>query len=372
MNLNSTTQLQARDITPKLSQGGFSLIELMIAMTIGLVILGAVVQIFVSSHATYQLDEGMSRVQEDARFSMDYLAKDIRMAGYLGCNSALFGTSAVNNIVSPSNLSTTFVTGGIRGYRYACTSSCTGNLSEWDPALPGDFFVVGEVKQGSDVVIIYRGSELGTTLTGNLATANANIQIVDTAAIAGVINLNDILLISDCSAADIFKATTISHPGGSGQYTIAHSAAGNTGPMLSKAYQSDARLMKLVSRAYYVATSAAGEPGLFLKELGTGALQPGQELVSDVESMKILYGVDTAATGSASQYVVPATVTDWTKVVSLRLGIIVRTPSTADTVLDTKQYDLLDDTVSTLDNFGPANDNRRRRVFNTTIRLRNH
>jgi len=371
MKLNNNTQMQTRDITPKLFAGGFSLIELMIAMTIGLVILAAVIQIFVRSHATYQLDEGMSRVQENARFSMDYLAKDIRMAGYLGCNSKLFGTSAVKNIVKPANQSTTFSTGGIRGYRYTCTAACSGGLSEWDPPLSGDFFTAGEVRTGSDVIIINRGSELGTTLTGNLVPSNANIQIVNTAEIAGQIAADDILLLSDCAGADIFKATNTSS--GSGVVTIAHSAADNTSPMLSKPYGNDARLMKLVSRAYYVSSSnAASEPGLFLKELGIGALLPGQELVGGVESMKILYGEDTAATGSAAKYVVPASVADWTKVVSVRLGIIVRTAGTVDTASDTKIYDLLDDTGSALDNFGPVNDTRRRRVFNTTIRVRNH
>lgn len=376
MNLNNDTQMQTRDITPKLSAGGFSLIELMIAMTIGLVILAAVVQIFVRSHAIYQLDEGLSRVQENARFSMDYLAKDIRMAGYLGCNSKLFGTAAVKNIVKPPNQSTIFSTGGLRGYRYTCTTACSGGLSEWDPPLPGDFFTAGEVKVGSDVYIINRGSDLGTTLTGNTVPSNANVQIVNTAEIAGQIAADDILLLSDCAGADIFKATNKSS--GSGVVTIAHAASDNTSPMLSKPYGNDARLMKLVSRAYYISSKPSisgtpNEPGLYLKELGTGGgLLPGQELVGGVESMKILYGEDTAATGSAAKYVVPASVADWTKVVSVRLGIIVRTAGTVDTALDTKTYDLLDDTGSALDNFGPADDTRRRRVFNTTIRVRNH
>lgn len=376
MNLHNNTQMQTRDITPKLSEGGFSLIELMIAMTVGLVIVAAVVQIFVRSHATYQLDEGLSRVQEGARFSMDYLSKEIRMAGYLGCNSKLFDTSAVKNIVKPSNQSTTFSTGGIRGYRYACTTACSGGLAEWDPALPGDFFAAGEVRTGSDVIIINRGSDLGTTLDGNLASANANIQIVNTSEIAGQIAEDDILMVSDCTGADIFKANNVSS--GSGILTIAHPASVNTQPMLSKAYQSDARLMKLVSRAYYISSKPSisgtpNEPGLYLKELGTGGgLLPAQELVGGVESMKILYGEDTAATGSAAKYVVPASVADWTKVISVRLGIIVRTPGTVDAALDTKTYDLLDDTGSALDNFDPADDTRRRRVFNTTIRVRNH
>lgn len=370
MNIN--TQMQTHTTGPKLSAEGFSLIELMIAMTIGLVILAAVVQIFVRSHSTYQLDAGMSRVQENARFSMDYLAKDIRMAGYMGCNSGL-AAAAINNKVKPiNNDSTTLLTGGLRGYRFTCATGCIGNKSEWTPPLPDSFFADLEVRPGTDVILIQRGSELDTALSGNYPPDNANVKIIDTAAIAGQIADDDVLMISDCSAADIFRATNVNPTTNSGVLTITHAASGNTAPpQLSKSYGPDARLMKLVSNAYYIANTA-NEPGLFRKSLVTAGALQGQELVGGVESMKILYGVDTAATGSPANYVVPSAVGNWTRVVSVRLGILLRTPEAVDNTPDTKTYDLLDDTVSVLDDFGPANDTRRRRVFNTTIRVRNH
>jgi len=369
MNIN--TQTQRRNIVPMRPAGGFSLIELMVAMTIGLVILAAVVQIFVRSHATYKLDEGMSRVQENARFAMDYLAKDIRMAGYLGCNSSLLAADIHNRVKPINNAATTFQTGGIKGYRYTCPTGCTGDKSEWTPPLPGDFFANGEVRTGTDVIIIQRGSDLDTALWGNLISDTGSIQIKDTATIGGQIADDDILMISDCTAADIFRVTNITPPGGTDHYTITHAAATNTSPNFAKVYQDDARVMKLVSNAYYIANSA-NEPGLFRKELVTAGGLQGQELVGGVEAMKILYGVDTAATGSPAKYVVPADVTDWTRVVSVRLGMIVRTPETADSAPDTNIYHLLDHTTSVLDDFGPTNDTRRRRVFNTTIRVRNH
>ena len=378
MNLTFITRQRIRNLVAKLPERGFSLVELMVAMLIGLIILAAVVQIFVGSNATYRLDEGLARVQEGARFSMDFLAKDIRMAGYMGCNSQLKFTGTppeVNNMVKTPNQSYLFNNGGIRCHRYFCAapSTCTGGLAEWDPPLPGDYFGAGDVRMGSDVVIINRGSELGTTLTGTLPPNNANIKIVDTAAIAGQIVDDDILLISDCANADIFRVTNIA--GGSGVKTIVHAASGNTDSKLSKVYQSDARLMKLVTRVYYVGASATpGETSLFRKELGAAGALNAEELVEGVEALKVLYGIDTATpqSGIPAQYIVPADVTDWAKVVSVRLGMVVRTPGVVDTELDTRIYDVLDDTTGTLDNFDPPDDNRRRRVFNSTIRLRNH
>ena len=64
-----------------------ALIEIMIALLIGAFLLGGVLQIFVSSKQTYRMQEGLSRLQENGRFAMDFLARDIRMAGFWGCHS---------------------------------------------------------------------------------------------------------------------------------------------------------------------------------------------------------------------------------------------------------------------------------------------
>lgn len=368
MNCNHNSHRHRLSMAPRSAEHGFSLIEFMIAMTIGLVIIAAAAQIYLSSSATYRIDEGLQRVQEDARFAMDFLAKDLRMAGFLGCS----GQAAVQNNVKNPNDAMTFFSGGLRGYRYTCTASCTGNLAEWTPALPADYFSNGEVRMGSDVIIINRASDLGTRLVGNMGTDNGNIQILNTAEIEAEIQAEDILILSDCSNADIFRATNKS--ASASTVTIAHAADVNNSPKLSKAYEDDARLWKLVSRAYYISTNpTTNEPGLYFKELQSlGALSPGQELTGGVETMKLLYGTDSTGTGVAERYLPPADVGNWTKVMSARLGFVVRTPESVDTDLDTRIYDVLDDTTSALDNFDPVNDRRRRRVFNNTIRIRNH
>jgi type IV pilus assembly protein PilW len=245
MNLDNNSLLQTRAITPKLFERGFSLIEVMVAMTIGLVILVAVVQIFVRSHATYQLDEGMSRVQEAGRFSMDYLAKDIRMAGYLGCLSTLtttgglhFAPGLTNGDFSPG--------GGIRGFRYTGTTG--QNATDWTPVLPAAIFPTpSDVQAGSDVIVVYHGSDIGAPITTALGTSTADITIPSSAEIASNGNIvnNDILLISDCTTADIFQGTTISTSPPT--TTITHAA-------LSKAYLTTGgtQLMKLEARVYYI------------------------------------------------------------------------------------------------------------------------
>ncbi|MEI6707183.1 MAG: PilW family protein [Methylococcales bacterium] len=65
------------------SQRGFTLIELMIAMLIGVFLMAGVIQIFLSAKQAYRLQENLSRLQENGRFAMDIITKDIRMAGYV-------------------------------------------------------------------------------------------------------------------------------------------------------------------------------------------------------------------------------------------------------------------------------------------------
>lgn len=64
---------------------GFGLIELMVAMTLGLVISLALAQMFIGSKITYLSQTASASLQEDARFALNKLAQDIRMVGTFGC-----------------------------------------------------------------------------------------------------------------------------------------------------------------------------------------------------------------------------------------------------------------------------------------------
>lgn len=69
----------------KTYQAGMTLVEIMIALLIGAFLLGGVLQIFANSKKTYRMLEELSRLQENGRFGMDFLSRDIRMAGFWGC-----------------------------------------------------------------------------------------------------------------------------------------------------------------------------------------------------------------------------------------------------------------------------------------------
>lgn len=62
------------------NQQGFTLIELMISLALGLVITAAAVMLFITGQRGYALQQGMSNVQENANFGLNYIVKDIRLA----------------------------------------------------------------------------------------------------------------------------------------------------------------------------------------------------------------------------------------------------------------------------------------------------
>lgn len=362
-------------------QQGLTLVELMVALTISLILLAAISQVFLTSRQTYTIEENQARTQEAGRFAMEFLSYDIRMAGYTGCSSKLaVGTpvsgecpnGTVCSIANPNNTLVNFNPNGISAHRY--TGNGTGTaLSDWTPALSSDYFSAGDVRPNTDVIIIHRGSTTDTHLTGNTTPSNANVQILNTASIVGELSADDILIVSDCRNADVFRATSVSNSG-SDKKTIAHSNSSNSEVNLTHSYGNDAQLMKLISRAYYIGTGASGEPALFRKELTNsgGPTAVAQELVEGVEDMRLSFGEETEAVNSRdyvpNRFVRADAVTSYGMVVAVRVGLVTRTSTNVaqDVSLATP---LSFDGISFP---APAADDRRRRQYYlATIQKRN-
>lgn len=372
-NRTYSIQIDGRE---KSRNHGFTLVELMVAMTIGLIILAAVATIFATSRSTYVLEEGLSRVQEAGRFGAEFIATDLRMAGYIGCANANT-TTVQNNLNSPTSFGTNDVMGQYV-YGYAYTGNGTGNaLTDWTPALPGSpYFSNGDVMANTDVVVVRRASETGVTLGSAMPNTSADLNIASN---PGGLAQFDIVMISDCANADIFQITGPASLAG-GTTNMTHNAGvgspGNATKPFSKSYGPDAQVMKLITRVYYIGkrtgAAASDPPSLFRKEM-TAATSPPvstQELVEGVEKMKVVYGVDTdlAPDNTPNIYKTANNVAanEWSKVISVRLGLLVRTTSKVDQTADTKPYTLVGQAIG-----APFNDNFRRQVYTSTVQLRN-
>jgi type IV pilus assembly protein PilW len=87
-------------MTRRNHQRGSSLVELLVAMTISLLVLAGVVNSFLASREANRMNDELGFIQENARYALDMLSRDIRQAGDFGCTASAFGSSTSNNYVS--------------------------------------------------------------------------------------------------------------------------------------------------------------------------------------------------------------------------------------------------------------------------------
>ncbi|MGZ4960106.1 MAG: PilW family protein [Methylomonas sp.] len=340
--------------TPLGRQSGLTLVEIMIALLIGAFLLGGVLQIFINSRQTYRMQENLSRLQENGRFAMEFISRDLRMAGYLGCASLGAVTPAID--ASPQNPNP-----NPAANPFTNLNAIVGNnniATSWNAnACSGTHQCIAN----TDSVTVQYADSCGGYLTGNMATDNANIQIP--AANTCNISQYDTLLLSDCSSADVFVATSASS--GAGTQTIAHANNQNTSPKLSKVYGADAEIFVFRSYSYFIRTGASGRPALWrldnAKAVASGS-NP-MELLEDIEDFQIFYGEDTDADGTANYYVPANSVANVGNVVSIRISVLVATHD--DNLASQPLAYTFNGTTTT-----PA-DRRLRRVFTSTLAVRN-
>jgi len=322
---------------------GMTLVELLVAMTIGLVVLAGMIQVLVASKATYRAQNAQSRMQETGRFVAEVLAWDGRMAGYMGCPS--LDRVTPRTVANPAPAPAFDAANAVVGYQAA------GAL--WTPALPAD---LAAAAAGTDPITFRRGGDCSATLENTMAS-DISAPAIDVANACGFA-AGDLLLVTDCITADVFRATAVTVAGGFAN--IAHGVASNTSDRFTKAYGAGAQVFLLQERSYYVAPGPGGEPALWHR---TDTSAP-EMLVEGVEDLQLLFGEDTDDDGGVDRYVAAdAAGLDMTRVVSIRASVLVR--STVDGLTEAPlPYTYNGATVT------PA-DTRLRRVFTTTVNLRN-
>src|SRR3989344_1059020 len=372
---------------------GFSLVELMVAVTIGLIILVSVSAIFITSKKSYSVQDRLARLQENARFAMQYIMKDVRMAGYYGCLTDFDTstvTSSLNDVPGVSSFVMTLPIEGLKAgtstwYPSLTTAMPTGTttVASKESACPG---TVGSRCTNTDAiaVLIANPSETanpslaspydypnGLDITAEMADETSPVTV----AASPLIKVNDIITVSDCSNADVFQVTGITSSGGNSVLEHAVSAPppgtpGNSTGTLGHQYRpSGGKLIKFTYRRYYIGTGSSGLPALI--RVGT---EGQQEIVEGIENMQILYGVDTndPPDGIPNVFLKPddPTITDWKRVVSVRVGILAMTVNdkAESTDTDSTAYDVDGDSVT---DFTAPGDRNKRRVFLSTVMLRN-
>jgi type IV pilus assembly protein PilW len=110
-----------RKFSVRKGQSGFSLIELMIAIVLGLVVVGGIIAVLIASRKSYELQQGNNLNQQTLRFGMAQMDWSIRMADFWGGvkKGSVFGSPAMSGLGGSGSCDAAWVLdykSGIRGY----------------------------------------------------------------------------------------------------------------------------------------------------------------------------------------------------------------------------------------------------------------
>ena len=335
MRLNR--RIRARRTARPRGAAGFSLIELMVALTIGLVMIAGAGFVFAKSRDIYRTMETTARLQENARYAMNIIEADLRMANYWGLLSDpdLFTNSAsstapytttVSNNCGATSAFVTDVARPVDGNNNTYSLSCGANGNG--------------AAAGTDVLIVRRAS------TERIPQSTAGVQA----------EKDRLLVETSRTQAEIFKAAA------SGAIPAAYAQTDPVGqPPLA-----DTR--RLIVNAYYVGADssvAAGYPSLRRKTLIVGPAFQDEEIIPGVEDLQVQFGVDVNGDRNADVWVNPGSVPAGGIVVAARVWLRVRAEDIDVAHQDSQAYVYADR------NQAAPNDQIRRLLVMQTIQFRN-
>jgi len=319
-------------------QNGLTLIEILVAMVIGLFLLAGVMQIFLGSQQSYRLQENLSRMQENGRFAIDFITRDIRMAGAMGCVETLDikSTFSPYSATDPKSIFNNF-TENVSNDLFPSNDTYKPNTNKitLKSMLPTDIFVVSP--SGSltpkEIIDLQKG-DLSVGSTSSLSNG-------------------DIIMVTNCDQGEIFEITSLT------SNSIGHTDA------FKSDYGNDAQIYKanFVTYSIYTPSPINNEvqpTSLYRRVNG----QTRKEvLVENIENMQILYGEDTSSDNTPNHYVSADRVTDMNNVISIRISLLAVSPDD-NLVSNITPYTYNDLEIT-------PTDRRLRQVISSTIAIRN-
>jgi len=314
-------------------QAGFSVVELMIAMLLSMALAGGIISVFVNNSYSFQQDENIGRMQDDARHALREVAFDLSMAGHYADLHVPSTVSYDGDLTIGQDCGPT----GEANWMYRATEAGTGNslsLIAIDNATNSSVsaahscFVGGELRDGTDVVSIKR-------VAGAEATA---------------LSVNGAYLRTNGTVGVLFSGVAPTAP-----------------PVAVALPRAD---WAFRPRIYYIRqfanTPGDNIPTLCRKVLGgAGPSVTTECLATGIENLQIEYGVDTSQNGQPNVWLSNPSLAQMQSVVSARIFLIARTTEIDTRYTNTKTY-----SISNAPDLVP-NDSFHRRVFSTSVSIQN-
>lgn len=301
---------------------GLTLVELMIAMTLGLILTGGVIGVFLANQQTYRVNQAVSEVQENARAASQLMARDIRSAGFNGCTNSVTVANTLKNNVATDWWATW--SNGIRGFDSSGPTS----------------FAPAQVANTDSLQIMFGG---GRSLNVESHVANS-AQFKVNRQNHGV-NPGDILIACDPAHAAIFQVTnanqanaTIVHNTGSGSpgnctkllgYPVLCEESGLGGTPYQ--FTSNSMLFGFQSIAWYIGTNSRGTNSLYRVSI-TGSTPVTEEIIDGVVDLQFRYLRRGAVNYQTATQINAISVDEWARVVSVEIELSLN-PATTNTAL---------------------------------------
>ncbi len=371
---------------PPMRQRGLTLVELLVAMSIGLVVVGTMAALYVRTAQSNRQLEALARLQENARYAFELLGYDIRLAGSTGCYAPVQPTPA-NFVKNGSSYWWSHIARPLFGQDETADNNASGD-SNFPNVAPGAY---GTTALRGDTLVVLRANtddNLGTVGSYDLGTGP--IPFSDPSN-TGFKN-GSLLLLTDCKSqtvlfqktgpSDLASTEPLEHALGTGSSAlfpgncVAHlNITSNCITSSITSTMAGARITALSAHAYYLRASpykypnsSQNIPALYRQTLGTNSGQlstTAEELVSGVTDLQIQYGLRPITASDrveVSSYVDASAVTDWSLVQAVRVTITLESPT--DSVrTESQNFRLGNGTILT--------DQRLRRSYTTTFGIRN-
>ena len=290
------------------NQGGFTLIELMISLVIGLLLSAAIVKIYADTSQIYRFQGAVSEVQENGRFASAFLRRTARLAGNFGCDAS--------NPISDSS------------------DAAATRLEFFDAASPPDQRfglsvggVEGATERAPDELILRGATGGGVRLTNTPTGAADNLEVENDSGITVIDDRDTFGIISDCNTTHIFRINRVTNAAAND--TIEH-----TGTVAIYTTAKGARVQEIESNHYCIGQATAWTAANNIQALkrlrnpraGQTCADNGEELVEGIQNLQVRYGIDTNKDGFANRYVTATEVgpTDWANVKTLRVELVAR------------------------------------------------
>jgi len=350
--------MTSRTLRTTVRQHGFSMVELMVSVTIGLLLLAGLTTLFVNNSSARDEIEKTNRQIENGRYAVQLLTDDLRMAGF-------FGEFNPNQLTAPTAVPDPCVTASadLRAAMPLHVQGVDGTSSA--PSVS----CISDAASDSDVLVVRR---VATCTVGSAGCQDESF-VAGTNYFQASLCAEGTAELASGNVSEFYRLSSVATDLNRHKRGVANCSGTSN----------YADLRRYMVHVYFIANNSSGSDGIkTLKraELGAGSFSV-VPLVEGIENLQVEYGLDTDGNGTPDVYTTDpgtynscaaaACVTNWRNVMTMKVHLLARNTEKSIGHVDKKTYILGLDAGGNNNTVGPFADGYKRHVYQTVIRLPN-